>query len=117
MTIAPSNIMLNSTRDWLGAITLSCGVVGLSLLGGVARLLQDSPDSDTPITKRDWLRYCSSSLVAGILLSTLVHYYHGTSPLLLGVAGLGGFGAMQILGLGMELVKMVLKRLAEGVKK
>ena len=88
----------------------------MALLGGVARLFQDIP-AEEKISKRDWLRYCSASLLSGIILATVLHHHYGLSPLLLGVAGLGGFGATQFLGMGVKICLNLSKKIFNDNKK
>lgn len=100
--------MLDFGTSAIGSILLSVGVVVLSILGGVAKLFEDNPEPEDRITRRDWVHYLSSSLLAGVVLAAIVHYYYGASPLLLAVAGISGFGSIQILGV---LVKKVIDKL------
>lgn len=87
------------------AIAIGSAVIIISILGGVARMLQDVPGSHVKLTWLDWAKYCSASLLAGIILAAITHHYYGLSPMLLATSGLGGFGSVQLLAFGTELVK------------
>lgn len=97
----PKYGMTSEPKGTLIAIMLAVGTVAMALLGGVARLLHDTEKGE-PITRRDWYKYCTVSVVAGVLLATIAHHLHGMSLLLIGMSGLGGFGAAQILGLAIK---------------
>lgn len=99
-------------RTTLGTVALAGAVISMALLGGVARLFHDAPDSHTHLHWRDWVRYCSASLLAGIILAAITHHYYGVSPMLFAMSGLGGFGAVQLLAFGTEIVKRVVERIA-----
>lgn len=91
---------------------ISLAVVALALLGAYARMFHDHPDPQQIITRRDIVRYGSAGLLAGIVLCLVVYWYQGkVDPLLFAIAGLGGFGAVQFLGLGVDLVKSVIRKL------
>lgn len=99
-------------KPWITVILISLAVMALSLLGAVAKLFHDHPDPMEPITGRDVARYGTAGLLAGIILSLLVYWRQGeVDPLLFGVAGLGGFGAVQFLGLGVEIVRSIIRKL------
>lgn len=100
--------------QWTKSILASIGLVSIALLGGVARLLHDHPDEETPITSRDKARYCACSVVSGIVLCIVIFEYYGFSILLFAVAAVAGFGAVQLLGLCVVLLSNVLKRIFPG---
>lgn len=91
-------------------ILYSLGATAIAVLGGVTKLFQDNPDNTKPIGRRDWVRYITSALLAGIVLVIIVYHHHGASPLLFAVAGVAGFGSVQLLGFLVEILKSVIKR-------
>lgn len=102
--------MDNDSRDWITPFFISLGVVALAILGGIAKLLHDFPDDGRPITTRDWLRYCTASLLAGAVVA-IFFYESSSSPIrLIGLSGLAGFGAISILGAGVRVLTAIMGR-------
>lgn len=102
-------------ESWAATLLVSLGVVAVSLLGGIAKMFHDMPDDHEKITRRDVAKYCSCSALAGIILSLTIYHHQGElTPLLFAVAGLGGFGSIQLLGLGIEISKKLIVK-ASGV--
>lgn len=114
--IAMGKIWAEFTAEIMLAIA-GIGVIAISILGSVARLFHDNPDQRDTITGRDWIRYLSAGLLAGLILSFVVYWHRGeVDPLLFGIAGLGGFGAIQFLGLGVEFGMEVMRGLTDKIK-
>lgn len=83
--------------------------MSVALLGGVARLYHDTRTDEAPISRRDWVSYLTTALLAGIIFGGFLHHYQGWSPLLVPIAGLSGFGATQMLGLAVKLWVLVVE--------
>lgn len=91
-------------------IVAGVALVATALLGGVARLLHDHRDDHTVITKRDVAYYCITALLAGIILVLAVFQFYGFSWLLFTIAGVAGFGSVQIIVLLVTLLKGEIQR-------
>lgn len=98
-------------KPWFVYVLWAIGVVSVAVLGGVARLLHDSKDKVEDISKRDWVYYCTTSMLAGIIIGSWVVDRYGLSVLLIGFSGAAGFGSVQILGLCVAITMNLIKRL------
>ena len=97
-------------EDWLNSLLFGIGACALAMLGGIARLLNDKPDARQKITRRDWARYLTTSLLAGALFAIVAHRTYGLDGLLLFFAGAAGFQSIQVLGFTVEIFRGVTKR-------
>ena len=83
-------------------------LASLGALGAFVRLLGDE---DKAVTVRALLAYFFSGIVAGLCVVFLFSSQLGFSWTSLGVSGLAGFGAMDLLALGARLVGGMMRRL------
>lgn len=105
------------SSSWWVYVLGSLAVIAVSILGGVGRLLHDkhAKDDDSepqPITGRDWAYYITLALLAGIVIGVVVVWKYGFSILLIGVAGVAGFGSAQLLGLCVQILSNIIKKLS-----
>lgn len=96
--------------DWLSGLLGSLGVIALAVLGGLARLFNDSPNDQEPISGRDWARYITCSILAGSVVALIVYDHYGASTLLFAVSGIAGFGSVQLLTFMVEAVRKILEK-------
>ena len=102
--------LVKPLEDWIIALLFSLGACALAMLGGVARLLNDKPESTDKITRRDWWRYITTSLLAGALFAIVAMKTYGLDPLLLFFAGAAGFQSIQVLGFTVAIMRGIGKR-------
>lgn len=82
------------------------GIGTLGALGAIVRLLGDE---DRAVTPRAILTYLASGVVAGLCIVFLFSSQLGFSWTSLGIAGLAGFGAMDLLALGARLLGQAMR--------
>ena len=107
----------SENKEVLGKIALFASVVMLSCLASCARMLNDNKDA--PITVKVLLTYLAGGVTAGVIIALMAYRFYGPSYFLIGLSGVAGFGAVQILSMLTIMVEVVIRKIARflGVKR
>ena len=107
----------SENKEVLGKIALFASVVMLSCLASCARMLNDNKDA--PITVKVLLTYLAGGMTAGVIIALMAYRFYGPSYFLIGLSGVAGFGAVQILSMLTIMVEVVIRKIARflGVKR
>jgi len=100
----------SENKEVLGKIALFASVVVLSCLASCARMLNDNKDA--PITVKVLLTYLAGGMTAGVIIALLAYRIYGPSYFLIGLSGVAGFGAVQILSMLTIVVEVVVRKIA-----
>ena len=100
----------SENKEVLGKIALFASVVVLSCLASCARMLNDN--KDRAITVKLLLTYLAGGLTAGIIIALLAYRIYGPSYFLIGLSGVAGFGAVQILSMLTIVVEVLVRKIA-----
>ena len=107
----------SENKEVLGKIALFASVVMLSCLASCARMLNDNKDA--PITVKVLLTYLAGGVTAGVIIALMAYRFYGPSYFLIGLSGVAGFGAVQILSMLTIMVEVVIRKIARflGIKR
>ena len=100
----------SENKEVLGKIALFASVVVLSCLASCARMLNDNKDAS--ITVKVLLTYLAGGMTAGVIIALLAYRFYGPSYFLIGLSGVAGFGAVQILSMLTIVVEVVVRKIA-----
>jgi len=100
----------SENKEVLGKIALFASVVVLSCLASCARMLNDNKDA--PITVKVLLTYLAGGMTAGVIIALLAYRFYGPSYFLIGLSGVAGFGAVQILSMLTIVVEVLVRKIA-----
>ena len=93
-------------------VTFFLSVIALSSIASISRLLSDSfDDEDSKLTKVAIWTYLICGIVAGLIISLILHRSYGNSYFLVGLAGVAGFGSVQVLSTLALLLNGMLKKI------
>ena len=95
-------------------LTFFLSVVALSSIASLSRLLSDSfGEEEKRITKIAIWTYLICGFVAGLIISLILHNSYGNSYFLVGLAGVAGFGSVQVLATLALLLNGMIKRIVK----
>ena len=100
----------SENKEVLGKIALFASVVVLSCLASCARMLNDNKDAS--ITVKVLLTYLAGGMTAGVIIALLAYRFYGPSYFLIGLSGVAGFGAVQILSMLTIVVEVLVRKIA-----
>ena len=100
----------SENKEVLGKIALFASVVVLSCLASCARMLNDNKDAS--ITVKVLLTYLAGGMTAGVIIALLAYRFYGPSYFLIGLSGVAGFGAVQILSMLTIVVEVFVRKIA-----
>ena len=100
----------SENKEVLGKIALFASVVVLSCLASCARMLNDNKDAS--ITVKVLLTYLAGGMTAGVIIALLGYRFYGPSYFLIGLSGVAGFGAVQILSMLTIVVEVLVRKIA-----